>query len=304
MNAAQPTMSRRRLVQGVAAGAGTVALAGCRADHFVAGDVNAVRVPAVPIDDPDHQRWDRAPRLRVELGPQDMALPMRLDPTVGVLQVQALHDDDRIAFRLEWDDPDASDLTVRVDDFRDACAVMLVPGPATMDVRTMGNAATPATLLHWKADWQRDVDEGRQGIDTVYPNRSVDVYPPLWDVAPAEVDVDTYQEHDAGVWLPGVHVGNPISAAGRATPVEKAIAYGFSTTTTGTTQNVTGRGVRTETGWRVVIVKSLRAVDDGEVELRPGATAACAFAVWSGGAQDAGSRKSPSVGVYSIELEG
>ena len=38
---------------------------------------------------------------------------------------------------------------------------------------------TAATLLHWKADWQRDIDQGRSDLDDAYPNRSVDVYPPL-----------------------------------------------------------------------------------------------------------------------------
>lgn len=303
MDASRRTISRRRVVQGAAAGSGALALAGCRADHLFTGDVNAVRVRSVPVDDPDHERWTRAPELAVALGPQDMALPLQLEPKIASVRVRALHDGERIAFRLDWDDPDVDDLTVRVDDFRDACAVLLAPGPAVAEIRTMGNATTPATLLHWKADWQRDVDQGRQDLAAVYPNRTVDVYPPMWDVAPADVDVTSYIEHDATEWLPGLHVGNPLSVAGRTTPVEKAIAWGFSTTTSGTAQDVLGRGVRTGTGWRVVISKPLGASDDGEVTLRPGDTAACAFAVWSGAFHEAGSRKAPSIDVYAVALE-
>jgi DMSO reductase family type II enzyme heme b subunit len=305
MNAAAISrpISRRRLVQGAAVGAGAVALAGCAVDHRVAGDVAAARVRSVPLD-PDHERWSRTPELEVALGPQDMALPLRLSPAITSVRVRALHDGNRIGFRLEWDDPDVDDLTVRVDDFRDACAVLLAPGPAVAEIRTMGTATTPATLLHWKADWQRDVDAGRQGLEAMYPNRSVDVYPPLWDVAPAEVDIDSYRDHDATVWLPGVHVENPISVAGRTTPVEKAIAYGFSTTTTGRSQDAEGHGVRTERGWRVVITKPLEGADDGELSLDPRTRAACAFAVWSGAFHDAGSRKAPSIDVYSLAVEG
>ncbi len=303
MNTSDQTLSRRHLVKGAAAGAGSLALAGCAIDHAFSGDLNAARVRRVPDDDADHSRWTRTSELVVELGPQDMALPLRLDPAVTSVRVRALHDGDRIAFRLEWDDADVDDLTIRVDDFRDACAVLLAPGPAVAEVRTMGSATTPATLLHWKADWQRDVDQGRQGLAAAYPNRTVDVYPPLWNVAPDDVDVTSYQEHDATVWLPGIHVENPISLSHRTSPVEKAIAYGFSTTSTGPTQNVGGRGVRTDTGWRVVISKPLAAADDGEIDLRPGSRAACAFAIWSGAFHDAGSRKAPSIDVFALALE-
>jgi len=303
MNAPHPTLSRRHLMKGAAVGAGSLALAGCAVDHAFAGDVNAARVRNIPVDDPDHSRWDRTSELLVELGPQDMALPLKLDPSVTSVRVRALHDGERIAIRLEWEDAGVDDLTVRVDDFRDACAVMLAPGPAVAEIRTMGTATTPATLLHWKADWQRDVDQGRQGLEAVYPNRSVDVYPPIWDVAPDAVDITSYEDHGATVWLPGIHVANPSSLGERSSPVEKAIAYGFSTTTTGPTQNVDGRGVRTGTGWRVVISKPLAASDDGEIDLKPGSRAACAFAVWSGAFHDAGSRKAPSIQVYALAVE-
>jgi hypothetical protein len=303
MTAVEPTLSRRHLVKGAAVGAGSLALAGCSLDHTFAGDLNATRVRRVPDDDPDHRRWMRGPELVVELGPQDMALPLRLDPAVTGVRVRALHDGERIAFRLEWDDADVDDLTVRVDDFRDACAVLLAPGPAVAEIRTMGTAEIPATLLHWKADWQRDVDDGRQDLEAAYPNRTVDVYPPIWDVAPDEVDIAAYRDHDATAWLPGIYVENPISVGHRTSPVEKAIAYGFSTTTTGRTQNVVGRGSRTEHGWRVVISKPLDAADDGEIDLRPGTRTACAFAVWSGAFHDAGGRKAPSIDVFTLALD-
>jgi hypothetical protein len=303
MSTTNRTFTRRRLLEGTAAGVGTAALASCAPDHFVSGDVNVVRVHTLPLEDPDDRRWLQSPVLDVELGPQDMALPLNLQPAVTSLRVRALHDHERIAFLLEWDDADIDDLTVRVDDFRDACAVLLASGPPSLDLRPMGTAASPATLLHWKADWQRDVDEGRQGLDAVYPNRSVDVYPPLWDAATADVEPGTYADAQATMWLPGIHVDNPISLAGRATPVEKAIAYGFGTTATAATQNAAGRGFRTDAGWRVIISRPLGAVDDGEVSLTPGANGTCAFAVWSGGADEVGSRKAPSRTVYSIVLE-
>lgn len=297
------TLSRRRLLQGIAIGAGSAAVAGCAPDHFGVGDVNAALVDTLPLDDPDDRRWLRSPRLTVDLGPQDMAPPLNMEPAVTSMTVRALHDRERVAFLLEWDDPDVHDLSVSVDAFRDACAVLLAPGRPSPDVRPMGTATVPATLLHWKADWQRDLDHGRADVDAVYPNRSVDVYPPLWSTPPGEVTPETYAAGDATEWIPGIHVENPISMAGRSTSVEKAVAYGFATTATAATQNAAGTAWHVDGRWRVVISKPLDAVDDGEVSIAPGEAVSCAFAVWSGGAGEVGSRKAPSRDVYALVLE-
>jgi hypothetical protein len=157
-------------------------------------------------------------------------------------------------------------------------------------------------LLHWKADWQRDVERGRQGLEAAYPNRSIDVYPPLWNVAPGDVTIESYKKAGATEWLPGYDVGNPTSADGRTTPVEKILAYGFSTATSMGTQDALGHGVRTPTGWRVTLLKPIGAADAGEIALQPGATCTCAFAVWSGAVHDGGSRKSPSLTVHALTL--
>jgi hypothetical protein len=295
-------ISRRNVIKGAAAGAGTIALAGCAADSYDGPGVSVGRVHKVPTDDPDDHAWQAASEQTIELGPQDIAFPQQLTPAVTALRVRAIHDGERIGFRLEWDDPDVNDLTVRVDDYRDACAVLLLPHSADPALRFMGSAATPATLLHWKADWQRDVDHGRQGLEAVFPNRSIDTYPIVHDVTPDDVDIAAYQDAAATEWLPGVHVGNPISLAERTSPIEKAIAYGFSTTTTAITQDATGRGIRTATGWRVILTKPLAAVDEGETMILPGTPATCAFAVWSGGVHDAGSRKCPAKTVHALDV--
>jgi hypothetical protein len=167
----------------------------------------------------------------------------------------------------------------------------------------MGSQQQPATLLHWKADWQRDVDKGVQGEAEVYPNRSIDTYPPLTGSKPSEVTAVDYQKAGATAWLPGLHVGNPLSAATRTVPVEKLVAYGFGTATHAESQDCRGRGARTGEGWRVVIAKPLASSGTGEVALSPGSAATCAFAIWSGSDHDAGSKKSPSATVYRLVLE-
>lgn len=298
------SLSRRRLIAGGAVLGGAAALSGCAPDPPMArpGQVLAVRTRRIPIDDPDAEAWGRSPKIEVPMGPQNIALPHREIPAVDTINVRALYDDDTIGFRLEWDDADdeIDDLTIRVDDFRDACAVLLAPGDADEAMRTMGNATAAATLLHWKADWQRDIESGTSTLATVYPNRSVDVYPPLIDLPPGDVTVDDYADAGATEWLPAHHVGNPLSATGRTTAVEKIIANGFSTSTHAATQNARGRGTRDGTRVRAVLTKPLEATDDGEVALRAGSTATCAFAVWSGADGDAGGRKTPSANVYRL----
>ncbi|CAN5465621.1 hypothetical protein BH10ACT2_BH10ACT2_04720 [soil metagenome] len=302
MSAVDERLTRRKMLKGAAVGAGSLALASCAPDSNNRDGVAVTRVMKVPTDDPDHHTWRLTAAKSIPLGPQDMALPQQLSPSIAEVRVRAVHDGIRIGFQLEWDDPDVNDLTVRVDDYRDACAVLLAPGIAVDALRTMGSPTTPATLLHWKADWQRDVDFGRQGLDAVYPNRSIDTYPILHDVAPEDVDASSYVEAGATEWLPGLYVGNPMSASDRNTPVEKAIAYSFSTTTTAAHQDATGRGIRTATGWRVILTKPLTAADDGELAIPTGWTSTCAFAVWSGSKRDAGSRKCPARTVHALSV--
>ncbi len=301
-----PSLTRRRLISGGAVVAGTAALAGCAPDHpdgVPSGDVLAVRVVHVPADDPDSDEWRRTPPKTVELAEQQIALPHKRRPSVESIEVRAIHDGERIGFRIDWHDPDIHDLTVRVDDFRDACAVLLAPGSGDAGARTMGTPDAAATLLHWKADWQRDLDAGRSGLDAVYPNRSVDVYPPFIDTAPGDVSIADYAAAGASEWLPGTHVDNPLSVVTRTTAVEKIVANGFGTSTTTSTQNASGRGIRHGDGWRVTVTKPLEADDDGEIALTPGGAATCAFAIWSGAEGDAGSRKSPSATVYRLVLD-
>lgn len=300
-----PALTRRRLLAGGLAGAGTIVLASCAGDdrEAAADEVWVARVGAVPTDDPGASAWSDAVPTVVAMDSQVIALPHRPRPVVPTITVRALHDGSMIGFRLDWDDAIADDLTVAVDSFRDACAVLLGPGEGDQTIRVMGSADQPVVLLHWKADWQRDMLRGVQGEAEVYPNRSVDVYPPLLLDIPRDVTADDYRAADATQWLPGLHVGNPLSSDVRTTCVEKLVAAGFGTSTTTATQDAVGRGAHVEDGWRVVLAKSLQGSDDGEPALVPGATATCAFAVWSGRRGDAGGRKTPSAAAYRLTLE-
>ncbi len=287
----------------VAAGAGVVLIAQGEGGAPVGTSVLAKRARKVPSDDPASSVWDDAPTTRVQLDGQTTALPMRMTPSHPWVDVQALHDAKTVAFRLAWPDAQRNDLTIESDAFRDACAVLLAPDPMNEALRIMGTAAIPVTLMHWKADWQRDVDHGYQDPSVAYPNASVDYYPPLTAANGGHVTLADYQKANATEWLPGLHVGNPMSQAKRTTPVEKLSAHGFGTATTLPTQDAVGRGVWKDGGWTVVLAKSRRGTDEVEFPLRTGHDYGMAVAVWSGSERDRGSRKSPSKAYLQLVVE-
>lgn len=300
------TITRRQLLTGGLTGTAALVVASCGPDPSDAipqGEIFVARVKKVPLLDPSTTVWENGPKAIIDLGLQDIALPMKKVPSVTQIAVRAVHDGTSIGIRIEWDDAETNDLTVRVDDFRDACAVLLAAGDGDASVRTMGKPASPATLLHWKADWERDVQLGVQGESDVYPNRSVDTYPPLVVDNPLELKPMDYVKAGATDWLPGLSVGNPLSAPTRPTSVEKLVAIGFGTATSCKTQDVVGIGKRTKKGWRVAIVKPMTASDESETALHAGGLATCAFAIWSGNDRDSGGHKSPSVNTFRMQLE-
>lgn len=303
-----PTHSRRWLLASGAAAAGAAAIAGCAINEPdpritpVAGELPVPRVGQVPASDPASKEWMRTIPTEVVMDVQTIALPNKATPFVPTITVRAVHDDSTIGFRVEWKDSVDSDSAIGLDQFRDACAVLLAPGAGDDLLRTMGSATQAATLLHWKADWQKDIDSGhRQTIRDHAPNVVVDYYTPLKDnLTPT---IEDYQADKAAMWLPGNYVDNPLALASHQSPVEKLLAKGFGTGATAATQNATGRGVRSDGGWRVALARPLAAADDGEVDMKPGNTYTVAFAVWAGSQRDAGSRKTPSKTVLRLKLE-
>lgn len=110
--------SRRTVLKGAAVGAGAAALASCSAGSYGGRGVLSRRVSEVPLD-PTDATWDDTEYTDVVLGPQNVALPQRLDPAVTAVRVRSVHDGRQVGFRLEWTDEKPRDQTIRVDDYRD-----------------------------------------------------------------------------------------------------------------------------------------------------------------------------------------
>lgn len=306
---AHSTFSRRRLItEGAVAGGVALAAASCAMGNPDPsspkdGAIEAPKVDRVPTDDPNSRTWLYGYPIRIELDGQTMANPQRPLPSQPSLSVQAIHDGANVGFRIEWTDTDTSTSTAHDNWFRDAVAVLLLPRTSDEALRTMGSKETPATVLQWKADWQRQVDGDMQNIPQAFPNTSVDYYPPLVKVEPKTVTAKSYQEANATQWLPGLHVGNLNAASSRTSPVEKLTARSFGTLATCATQNCAGRGVHEDGKWVATLVKPFAATDPDELTLAAGTTYTCAFAMWTGSEGDVGSKKSPSKTIYTLSLE-
>jgi hypothetical protein len=247
---------------------------------------------ALPRDDPFAAAWDRARVVVVALLPQDVAEPRLVAKGVESLRLRALHDGSDVAFRLEWEDAEVDDL-VDTDRSSDAVAIQL---PAAGEGRglpdsMMGEKGKPVEIALWRALWQRRVDGGEVGIDALYPNRTVDHYPP--DAAKDPEARATL----ARLYEPPVAVENPVAAKTIAGPVEDLQAEGFGTLRSLGAARSTGCGVHRDGRWHVVISRPLDLAAGARTSLRPGESTYVAVAVWDGGKNQRGALKMRSIWV-------
>lgn len=241
---------------------------------------------AIPID-PAWAGWKTVPALEVPLGPQAIARPWNLNPSIKGLRVQAVHNGAWVAFRLTWKDK-TKDSVMYTDTFRDAVAVMVPVRQAA--AITMGAPNERVLILHWKADWQEDIDRTFQDVDQLYPNAWLDWYP--FAAGEPPYDITAWTNPEARRYLTGWVLGNPRSQPEKRTAVEEQIAEGFSTLTTNERQSALGKGVWAGGEWSVVIARPFVASDPNDPSWAPGKTVTVAFAAWDGGAGEIGARKS------------
>ncbi len=251
-----------------------------------AAQVTAAKVTApLTAADPTAAYWDRAGETKVMLMAQPMVVPRPAATTTSEVTVRAVHDGKRIAFRLSWADPDVNEAG-RLAQFSDAAAIQFPAGaPAVPPAVMMGSKDQPVHIFHWRAQYQRDAEKGKPSIRDLYPNVSTDMYPlefsdPKASGAATDKDRERYS--------PGRAEGNPQSYS--KTGVDEIIAEGFSTSSVQAGSQSVGKAVWANGRWTLAIVRPL-AIEGGSA-LAAGKASFIAFAVWQGGAQEVGSRKS------------
>ncbi len=261
--------------------AGMVLLAACSGPPPPpATEVRAAVVDRLP-DSPGDTAWSGAPVMDVQMLPQDLVEPRLLAPSVSRVQVQALHDGARLAFRLRWEDTGAEDHPGPAR-FPDACAVQL-PRVAAADVPApqMGEPGRPVDIVYWRASWQASADGRPDTIEALMPGAVVDHYP---FAAPSLEEGSEIQRRFADRYAPARALGNVMEGP-REQPVQDLVAEGPGTLRPAGSQSATGRGARTAAGWEVVLARPLPA------SLGPGGRTQVALAVWEGGRDEVGSRK-------------
>lgn len=231
--------------------------------------------------DPGDRAWDDAPFHTAELLLQDMVEPRLLEVSTPTVEVRAVTDGRRIAFRLAWDDASQDDLP-GASRFVDACAVQLpvsiepdVPAPQ------MGEEGRRVEIAYWRASWQAAVDGREDNIQALYPHASVDHYP----FEAASLETGSPEQQALAAQYAPAHALDHGMEGPRDRAVEDLLAEGPGTLAPADVQHSEGQGLRSDDGWQVVITRPL---PDG---LSPGRRTQVAFAVWEGAHDEVGARK-------------
>jgi hypothetical protein len=255
-------------------------LAGSASAELIVQPVKAELSGAEPKAD----YWQKAPELVVPLLAQPMIAPRPAETTTPSVTVQAVHDGQRIAFRLRWQDKERSEAG-RLGEFSDALALQFpVKSNESPPAVMMGSMGDPVHIFHWRAQYQRDAEHGKPQMKDLYPNLTVDMYP-MEFADPGAVKHLT--DADRERFSPGRAEGNPQAYA--KSGVDEIVAEGFGTSSVQQTHGTVGRAVWQDGEWTLVISRPLE-IEGGSV-LQVGGKSFVAFAVWQGGAGEVGARK-------------
>ena len=252
-------------------------------------EIKVAKVQSAPkIDDPLDPFWEKIATVDVPLLPQQVAPPVLTSGTVANLGVQAVRDHQRYVWRLSWDQAEPAD-TSDVGKFSDAVAIQFPLSDGAP--YTMGGPKMPVRMLHWKATWQKDVDEGFQDWAKTHPNSDADLYWFAEGEPPYTMD-KSFSDPKSQQWLIAASAGNPMANFTRKSPVEELTAHGFGSATHIDKTTSQGRGVWKDGKWYVVMDRPINTTDPLVKRFNENLNQQLvAFAVWDGNAANRGGRK-------------
>ena len=221
--------------------------------------------------DPGNPLWDAIEVQNIHTLP----LNARRDP-IDEIHFQSVMNDEGIAFRLQWEDPQPDRTSSRHQDFKDAIAMEFALGEVLLHKHGhnepfvgMGDRSKVVNILQWRADWQTEIETKEK-----------------LEYATKGLDLDTM--------IFGGEV-NPVDSLNpfRDVPVEELNAEGFGTLTPQpqTKQNVLGKGVWKDGKWSVVFFRTLDPINKWDIRFQRKIPVLVAFAVWDGKHQDRNGRK-------------
>jgi DMSO reductase family type II enzyme heme b subunit len=261
--------------------------------------IAAKRVDAAPKN-PGDPAWGSAAPTTVALAPLWWS-----ERRIERLTVQALHDGEEIAFRLEWADATDNSRAVAQHEFRDGVAIQFSKTPDPPFFMGGPGQHDDVNIAFWKADRQRDIAAGHQDVDALFPQRAVDLYPEQNHVTPRDRQEADWPKGAIGEHRPEFitawGAGNLVADPQLRSPVENLTAQGPGTLEGFpiAMQFVEGWGERGDGGWAVVIRRPMATRGEGDgpapVGLPAGATVPVGFAVFDGAAGDREGKKNISV---------
>lgn len=230
---------------------------------------------ALPKKLPGSELWDTTTEYDTALAPQNVATPMLREVSVPRVKVRALNDGTWVAFRLEWRDASKDEL-FGPSRFSDACAVQVPRDPGTEPSPMMGQPGSPVRILYWKAAWQT-----ANMLAALHPNKPPTDYP-------MEAASEAHRERMEQLYAPARNVHNPNFHTSTDAPVFLGEAEMFGSLTAVEEPQSDGRGEYADGKWRVVLAAPIAMLGTAA---RAGRESKIAFAVWEGGAKNAGGRK-------------
>jgi len=241
----------------------------------------------LPAADPFAEVWEKAATTQVRLNRQTDTMPMLEEATVDVANLHVVTDGHVIAWKVTWRDPSA-DTAVDAGRFSDAVALQF---PITANAaHTMGEHDQRVQILHWKALWQKDLDEHFQDVQDLHPNYWADLYWFAEGEAPYRVPED-FSDPRSHQWFVAFKAGNPLADFQRMRPCEELGAEGFGTLTPHPHSVAMAGGAWRDGEWSVVFSRPLRTADPLDYQFWRGGGGRIGIAVWDGAAGNVGGRK-------------
>lgn len=264
----------------------------------MAADLNVVRVSAT-ITKPifDTAIWKHAKEMSVDLMGQPMVAP-RADVTqTEKVFVRAVHDGTTLLVRLRWKDAEKSEAGP-LGKFSDAAAMEFpVKDNANPPMVFMGEKDNPVHIFHWRAQYQKDKEQGKPEIKDIYPNAAPDIYPLEFKDA-GSVKLATPEQR--AVFAHGKAAGNPQSST-KERGIDEILAEGFGTSAVqeSNASQADGRWAKGE--WDLIIARPLKREGGSVLEL--GKASNVGFAIWQGGKDEVGARKSVTMQWVPVQIE-
>ena len=110
--------------------------------------------------DPGNPLWDAIEVQNIHTLP----LNARRDP-IDEIHFQSVMNDEGIAFRLQWEDPQPDRTSSRHQDFKDAIAMEFALGEVLLHKHGhnepffgMGDRSKVVNIWQWRADWQTEIE--------------------------------------------------------------------------------------------------------------------------------------------------